>query len=162
MTGFARLPSLFTALVILSLAGPAHAAETYTATDPAAAPADEAALLGKEEPEQTSDDGTAWVELESESSMGAAREAEKTPPAKKLAGRLEESDVARSSSTKASQGWGMFDSVPEKSRDSLATRLTLIQELIKKYGRAYDYRIHTTAQLKKVRDLLDHEAAATK
>ena len=94
--------------------------------------------------------------------MGAAREAEKTPPAKKLAGRLEESDVARSSSTKASQGWGMFDSVPEKSRDSLATRLTLIQELIKKYGRAYDYRIHTTAQLKKVRDLLDHEAAATK
>lgn len=48
-----------------------------------------------------------------------------------------------------------YDVVAEDHRDSIVGRLELIQSLIVRHGRAYDYRTTTTAQLEKTLKELD-------
>lgn len=47
---------------------------------------------------------------------------------------------------------GTFERVPDGSKDSIAKRLKIIETLILEYGRAYDYRIHTTQELNAILD----------
>lgn len=49
---------------------------------------------------------------------------------------------------------GHFELVPAEHRDSIAGRLRLVEALILDYGRAYDYRLHTTRELEEILDLL--------
>ena len=48
-----------------------------------------------------------------------------------------------------------FDPVPEAHAESVARRLTIVGELIRRHGRAYDYRGLTTQELEELRDELD-------
>jgi len=43
-----------------------------------------------------------------------------------------------------------YDSVPLNQRESIARRLKLIEQLVREYGRAYDYRSHTNQDLEKI------------
>ena len=43
-----------------------------------------------------------------------------------------------------------YDDVPEQLYSPLVRRLQLVQILIQKYNRAYDYRSHTTAELERI------------
>jgi uncharacterized protein YkwD len=45
---------------------------------------------------------------------------------------------------------GKFDHVPSDQVDSIARRLKLVEVLLRKYGRAYDYRIHTLSELETI------------
>jgi hypothetical protein len=40
-----------------------------------------------------------------------------------------------------------FDAVPADQINPLLRRMKIVQELVQKYGRAYDYRVHTVAEL---------------
>ena len=48
-----------------------------------------------------------------------------------------------------------FDPVPENQREPIARRLKLVNALIEKYGRAYDYRVHTARELQDILNQLD-------
>lgn len=50
-----------------------------------------------------------------------------------------------------------FDPVPEQSTDSIAKRLRVVGTLIRKYGRAYDYRTHTLGELLQILTQLDSQ-----
>lgn len=52
-----------------------------------------------------------------------------------------------------------YDSVPSTQAEPLVRRLRLTEELITKYGRAYDYRAYTVTQLQAILGQLDSEAA---
>jgi hypothetical protein len=43
-----------------------------------------------------------------------------------------------------------YDPVPSEQRDSMVRRLQLVQQLIEKHARAYDYRMHTVGDLQKI------------
>ncbi len=49
-----------------------------------------------------------------------------------------------------------FDSVPHEHVESIARRLKIIEKLIVEYGRAYDYRTHTTQELQAILNDLSH------
>jgi hypothetical protein len=48
-----------------------------------------------------------------------------------------------------------FDNVPENQRAGIAKRLELVADLIKRHGRAYDYRQHTLKELRSIISELD-------
>jgi len=48
-----------------------------------------------------------------------------------------------------------FDPVPPAQAESIAQRLKLVEILIRKYGRAYDYRMHTLRDLESILMQLD-------
>jgi hypothetical protein len=52
-----------------------------------------------------------------------------------------------------------YDSVPNNQAEPLLRRLRLVEELIAKYGRAYDYRELTVPQLQDILSQLDNKAA---
>jgi hypothetical protein len=54
-----------------------------------------------------------------------------------------------------------YDPVPSEQANAIAKRLQIVEILLRKYGRAYDYRIHTYKDLKKVLAELDRNSAAT-
>jgi hypothetical protein len=166
-------------LLCMSLGLEVHAApktkkkavEVYSAEDPDASPADEAALLGAEGEEISSDLGNAWAEVED-----AKKDAPEAPvpdpvqiqvevPAVPPAPSVPQTEseplpppppaAASEVEKKAPKGWGMFDPVPAKNRKMIAERLRLTEILIKKYGRAYDYRVHTVKQLRQILKLLE-------
>lgn len=53
---------------------------------------------------------------------------------------------------------GTFDAVPAEHAAGVAKRLVLVDRLIREFGRAYDYRIHTVADLETI--LKDLEIAS--
>ncbi len=48
-----------------------------------------------------------------------------------------------------------YDPVASDQADSVAGRLKLVERLIRDYGRAYDYRVHTTQELERILNQLD-------
>ena len=52
--------------------------------------------------------------------------------------------------TEATEKTPAYDSVPSDQTDSIIKRLQLTEELVRKYGRAYDYRTHTTQSLQAI------------
>lgn len=50
---------------------------------------------------------------------------------------------------------GDFDPVPSEHAASIAGRLKLVEVLITRYGRAYDYRIHTQRELEAILNELE-------
>lgn len=52
-----------------------------------------------------------------------------------------------------------FDPVPSDHIESIAGRLLIVEEILRKYGRAYDYRSHTTNELQRILTKLDRAAA---
>ncbi len=50
-----------------------------------------------------------------------------------------------------------FDAVPKSHTDSISNRLKIIDQLIRKHQRAYDYRTHTTQELKNILSKLDQK-----
>jgi hypothetical protein len=49
-----------------------------------------------------------------------------------------------------------FESVPHEHVESIAGRLKIVEKLITEYGRAYDYRMHTTQELQAILNQLSH------
>jgi hypothetical protein len=56
---------------------------------------------------------------------------------------------------KTSEEKGAYTPVPSDQRDSIANRLKLVEQLLRRHGRAYDYRIHTTQDLSQLLTKLD-------
>ena len=54
-----------------------------------------------------------------------------------------------------------YDPVPSDQVDPLVKRLKIVQELIEKHARAYDYRIYTTKQLLAILDQLTPKTTPT-
>ena len=52
--------------------------------------------------------------------------------------------------TQADEKASAYDTVPGEQTDSILKRLKLAEELVRKYGRAYDYRTHTTQSLQAI------------
>ncbi len=52
-----------------------------------------------------------------------------------------------------------FDLVPSDQMHPLVRRIHLVEEIVRKHARAYDYRIHTIAELEKILAELDAAAA---
>jgi hypothetical protein len=53
-----------------------------------------------------------------------------------------------------------FDAVPVDQTDALVRRLELVQQLIRDYGRAYDYRALTVRQLEGILEALENSELA--
>ncbi len=51
-----------------------------------------------------------------------------------------------------------FDTVPDEQKDGISKRLELVSQLIKRHGRAYDYRQHTLKELRTILAELDEKA----
>ncbi|MEK6579413.1 MAG: hypothetical protein AABZ55_09330 [Bdellovibrionota bacterium] len=58
--------------------------------------------------------------------------------------------VAAKRPSKIGEGKGSFDPVPGEQRELIARRLKIVEELLKKYGRAYDYRVYTAHELEMI------------
>jgi hypothetical protein len=43
-----------------------------------------------------------------------------------------------------------FEAIPDRHIESIAGRLQLVERLIREFGRAYDYRTHTTRELERI------------
>lgn len=54
----------------------------------------------------------------------------------------------------------IFESVPPEQIEGISQRLKLIDQLLRKYGRAYDYRIHTIKELENILSELDAKATS--
>ncbi len=54
-----------------------------------------------------------------------------------------------------------YDLVPVKQAEGIARRLVLVDRLIREYGRAYDYRIHTAKELETILKDLESAVPAT-
>ena len=54
-----------------------------------------------------------------------------------------------------------FDTVPADQAESISRRLALVEVLIRKYGRAYDYRSHTLHELQSILEQLDNAVATS-
>jgi hypothetical protein len=52
-----------------------------------------------------------------------------------------------------------FDAVPSQHVESIALRLQLVEQILRKHGRAYDYRVHSTRELRGILKALDQSAA---
>lgn len=57
---------------------------------------------------------------------------------------------------------GAFDAVPSDQADSLVRRLKIVEALITRHGRAYDYRIHTVRELEAILASLDRPVSSAK
>lgn len=77
--------------------------------------------------------------------VGAA--AEQAPPPRALQACIE-------------PGKGNYDTVIPQGADSVAGRLAIVEDLILRHHRAYDYRIHTTSELRQILDELDRHGDA--
>lgn len=55
----------------------------------------------------------------------------------------------------------IYDSVPGDQKDAVLKRIRLVETLVAKYGRAYDYRAYTIAQLEKALNRLESDAKLT-
>lgn len=53
-----------------------------------------------------------------------------------------------------------YESVPPEQIEGISQRLKLIDQLLRKYGRAYDYRIHTIKELETILSELDAKATS--
>ncbi|MGZ3689387.1 MAG: hypothetical protein ACXWP5_02850 [Bdellovibrionota bacterium] len=53
-----------------------------------------------------------------------------------------------------------FDPVPTAQVAPIASRLKIVDAILRKYGRAYDYRTHTFRELQEILEHLDMAAAA--
>ena len=51
-----------------------------------------------------------------------------------------------------------FDAVPMEQIEPFLKRIRLVEELLEKYGRAYDYRVHTVRDLEVIRAQLEIDA----
>ncbi len=65
------------------------------------------------------------------------------------------SKIALASTQPAQTGSPGFDAVPPGQAESIARRLKLVEIMIRKYGRAYDYRMHTLRDLEMILAKLD-------
>lgn len=54
----------------------------------------------------------------------------------------------------------LFEQVPAEHVESIAGRIKLVEQILRDYGRAYDYRVMTTRQLQAVLDRLDEQSKA--
>lgn len=52
-----------------------------------------------------------------------------------------------------------FDTVPASQSDAILQRLKIVENLVRKYGRAYDYRAHTLKELLLIQSTLESTAA---
>lgn len=52
-----------------------------------------------------------------------------------------------------------FDTVPAGQSDAILQRLKIVENLVRKYGRAYDYRAHTLKELQLIQSTLESTAA---
>ncbi len=75
-----------------------------------------------------------------------------SPPAPPAQAHAPASVPAQPESAQAERG--AYDPVPSNQRAAIARRLRLAEKLILEYGRAYDYRIHTVAELEHILEKL--------
>ncbi|MFL5814670.1 MAG: hypothetical protein ACJ763_13940 [Bdellovibrionia bacterium] len=52
-----------------------------------------------------------------------------------------------------------YDAVPSNQSDAILQRLKIVENLVRKYGRAYDYRTHTLKELELIQSTLEGTAA---
>jgi hypothetical protein len=158
------------------------APEVYTASDPQAAPADfeqdgrvmtpaDRPLLAEREELESSSTPTVVTPPTPASAIEAYPPGPTAQPGLPAAASevshpappVSELSVPRPPSTTASvlprpeavMEWGKFESVPEDQKQAFGKRLALMNEIIQKYGRAYDYRTHTIAELQKLLQILE-------
>jgi hypothetical protein len=91
---------------------------------------------------------------DAQASLGAPGELALPPPPPPL-----EANVAPAAPERPKKPVIPFDQVPRERRDTIRGRLVLVDRLILRFGRAYDYRTHTTAELRAI--LTELEAAET-
>ncbi len=53
-----------------------------------------------------------------------------------------------------------FDAVPASQSDAILQRIKIVENLVRKYGRAYDYRAHTLKELQLIQSTLESAAPA--
>lgn len=67
-----------------------------------------------------------------------------------------------SEKTEAPSKLNEFDAVPANAVGAIAARVKIIEAILKKHHRAYDYRSNTTVELQEVQTYLDKNAAPAK
>jgi hypothetical protein len=72
------------------------------------------------------------------------------PSRQELAGQAMPNQAAPAAAAGAA-----YDPVPSDQVDGMGRRLKLVEELIRRHGRAYDYRVHTVRELESVLAKLD-------
>jgi hypothetical protein len=63
---------------------------------------------------------------------------------------------------KAASSAPTFDAVPASQSEAILQRLKIVENLVRKYGRAYDYRTHTLKELELIQSTLETSAAQAK
>lgn len=93
----------------------------------------------------------------------AAQKHKKAPP-QEIYPAMETEDLrttpAPAKSPKAPAQDLSYDPVPSDQIDGMATRLHLVEALIRRHGRAYDYRVHTVRELQAILAKLETPPAA--
>jgi hypothetical protein len=67
--------------------------------------------------------------------------------------------LAAASAPKAASPAAAFDAVPANQSEAILQRLKIVENLVRKYGRAYDYRAHTLKELELIQSTLESTAA---
>lgn len=95
-------------------------------------------------------------DLKQQSQAGAAAQ-QAAVPAPPITVSTQPIQTATSAQSKGYSTSLSFDYVPEDHMESIAARLKIVEQLIVVHGRAYDYRVHTTAQLMAILRTLDEQ-----
>jgi hypothetical protein len=133
------------------------APEVYAATDVNEIQAGTAAALPVEDDTAPllSSQNVQVQEAAPQKKTAAPKQKQKTPRA-----------VASAASAKANKPVAVtakavaFDVVPADQSNAILERLKIVEELIRKYGRAYDYRTHTLKELQLIQGTLESTSAA--
>lgn len=114
--------------------------ETYPATDGTSTP-EELPEIGSEAPVEV----TSSVQVKTEVS------ASKKGASKKKLARSESSPKKQLA---PNQKLVSYDSVPPTQTEAMLARLKIVEDMIHVYGRAYDYRVYTLAELQEIQNHL--------
>jgi hypothetical protein len=151
---------ILTAALSLGIDAPAHAAkkkakaaEVYSATEEELPSSDEGTAVLPPPPTGLTSTATK-IEKKATASVSAAPKddslSERVQALEKEIETLKSKNIASTEPSKLT-----FDNVPEDQRSGVAKRLELVADLIKRHGRAYDYRQHTLKDLRAIIGELD-------
>lgn len=112
----------------------------------------------KTKPEAAAPKAEVYSALDSD---GAPEPIELMPPLNQPQNTQAAPSTKVASRASAARGTQMvkYESVPNSQRDSISKRLKIIDRLVTDYGRAYDYRNHTTQELEAILERLDSAQA---
>jgi chemotaxis protein histidine kinase CheA len=139
-------PSPSPAPAAAAVAAPAQPAKSFFVAQPAAA-ADQAqaqAAAPSPSPAAIAAPAAAVADTSASTTVAAAAAAIPTAPAATAVAPVANAAPAPKSAKQA------FDRVPRDQVEPLLERLQLVQEIIRHYGRAYDYRVYTVRELENI------------